>query len=67
MMDFQPDCTVKNERTRGECVALFSVDTIVVPDILLNLDVTCLFKAQYKPKGPGMQPGPEAITGTVGR
>lgn len=34
----------------------FSVDTITVPDVLLNLGVTRLFKAQYKPKGPGMQP-----------
>lgn len=33
------------------------VDTIMVPDILLNLDVTCLFKAQQKPEEPGMQPG----------
>lgn len=39
-----------------------SVDTIIGPDILLNLDVTCLFKAQYKPKGPGMQLRLHAIT-----
>lgn len=29
------------------------------------MDVTCLFKAHYKPKGRGMQPWLQAITGRV--
>lgn len=56
-------------REQEECVARTTVwrrvDTIMVVDILLNLDVTRLFKAQNKPKSPGMQPWLQAITGKV--
>ena len=46
---------------RGSVWDDFSVDTIKGSGCSLNLDVTCLFKAQNKPKG--MQPWLQAITG----